>query len=51
MTIRNFSGGWAVNVCCFAHTDMIYHPAFVRVWLAFETGAVEYFRAPVFFQD
>lgn len=48
MTIRNFSCGRVGDVCYFAQTDMISHPAFVRVWLGFETGVAEYFRAPVF---
>ena len=48
MTIRNFSCGRAGDVCYFAQTDMISHPALVRVWLGFETGVAEYSRAPVF---
>jgi hypothetical protein len=48
MTIRNFSCGRAGDVCYFAKTDMISHPAFVLVWLGFETGVAEYSRAPVF---
>jgi hypothetical protein len=47
--VPQFLCGGVVDGCYFAKTDTISHPAFVRVWLGFETGVAEYFRAPVFF--